>query len=75
MAGFMAGKLLNRRGEVLPVELVVGVIGAVIGGWIFRAAGAAGVTGFNMWSLVVALAGSAVLLVAWRASLRPARRA
>jgi len=75
IAGFLAGKSLNRRGEVLPLDLVLGILGAVIGGWAFRAVGATGATNVTMWSLVVALVGSIAFLVAGRALLYPARRA
>ena len=62
IAGFIASKIVNGRGEGLVLDLVLGVFGAVIGGWIFRAMGTAGATGFNLWSLLVAVVGAVVLL-------------
>jgi uncharacterized membrane protein YeaQ/YmgE (transglycosylase-associated protein family) len=70
IAGFIASKLVNKRGEGLPMDLVLGIGGAVIGGWLFNAAGAVGVTGFNVWSLLVAVVGAVVLLVVWHAIRR-----
>ena len=63
IAGFIASKIVNRRGEGVLLDVALGVFGAVIGGWIFRAMGTAGATGFNLWSLVVAVVGAVVLLL------------
>jgi uncharacterized membrane protein YeaQ/YmgE (transglycosylase-associated protein family) len=63
VAGFLASKLVNKRGEGLLLDIVLGVFGAVIGGWIFRALGTAGATGFNLWSLLVAFVGAVALLL------------
>ncbi len=62
IAGFIASKIVNNRGEGILLDIVLGIVGAVIGGWIFNAFGAAGVTGFNLWSLLVAVIGAVVLL-------------
>jgi uncharacterized membrane protein YeaQ/YmgE (transglycosylase-associated protein family) len=67
IAGFIASKLVNNHGEGLPLDIVLGIVGAVIGGFIFNKLGAAGVTGFNLWSLLVAVVGAIVLLVIWHA--------
>jgi uncharacterized membrane protein YeaQ/YmgE (transglycosylase-associated protein family) len=66
IAGCMASKLMNKRGKRLLLDILLGVAGAVISGWGFNAAGITGVTGFNVWSLVVAVVGAVVLLAAWR---------
>jgi uncharacterized membrane protein YeaQ/YmgE (transglycosylase-associated protein family) len=63
LAGFFASKLINGRGEGAPLDIVLGIFGAMIGGWIFNTFGSAGVNGFNIWSLFVAIIGAAVLLV------------
>jgi uncharacterized membrane protein YeaQ/YmgE (transglycosylase-associated protein family) len=63
IAGFVASKIVNRRGEGLVIDIVLGVVGAVIGGWIMSALGGAGVTGFNLYSILVAIGGAVVLLV------------
>jgi len=75
VAGFIASKIVNRRGEGVLLDVILGVFGAVIGGWIFRAMGTAGATGFNLWSLVVAVVGAVVLLLIGHAVRRSVVRA
>jgi uncharacterized membrane protein YeaQ/YmgE (transglycosylase-associated protein family) len=67
IAGYIASMLVNNRGEILPFYILLGIVGAVLGGWIFNAVGARGVTGFNVWSLLVAVVGAVVLLWIWHA--------
>ena len=67
VAGFIASKIVNKRGEGLVMDIILGVLGAVIGGWLFRALGTAGATGFNLWSLLVAVVGAIALLFVGRA--------
>ncbi|MEO8713576.1 MAG: GlsB/YeaQ/YmgE family stress response membrane protein [Acetobacteraceae bacterium] len=67
IAGFIASKIVNKQGEGFILDLVLGIVGAIIGGFIFNAFGAAGVTGFNLWSLLVAVIGAVVLLVIYHA--------
>ena len=66
-AGFIASKLVNRSGGSLVLDLVLGVIGAVVGGFLFNQFGAAGVSGLNIYSLLVAVVGAAVVLVIYHA--------
>ena len=75
IAGYIASTLVNKRGEGLAFDILLGIVGAVIGGWLFNAAGAAGVTGFNVWSLLVAVVGAVVLLVVWHTIRRSTSRA
>jgi uncharacterized membrane protein YeaQ/YmgE (transglycosylase-associated protein family) len=63
IAGFIASKLVNRHGEGVFLDIVIGIVGAVIGGWIMGALGGQGVTGFNLYSLLVAIGGAIVLLL------------
>ena len=63
IAGFVASKIVNRHGEGLVLDIVLGVVGAVVGGWIMTALGGTGVTGFNLYSILVAVGGAVVLLV------------
>ena len=63
IAGFIASKIVNRSGEGILLDIIVGIIGAIIGGWIMAAIGGEGVTGFNAWSLLVAVFGAVVLLL------------
>jgi len=62
IAGFIGSRLFNSSGEGLVGNLIVGVIGAFMGGFLFNTFGARGITGFNLWSLVVASIGAIVLL-------------
>jgi uncharacterized membrane protein YeaQ/YmgE (transglycosylase-associated protein family) len=63
LAGFIASKLVDHTGQGVIIDMVLGVVGAFVGGFLFSAFGAAGVTGFNVWSLVVATLGAIVVLV------------
>jgi uncharacterized membrane protein YeaQ/YmgE (transglycosylase-associated protein family) len=67
IAGFIASKLVNKTGEGMILDIVLGVVGALVGGFVFNFLGAAGVTGFNLWSLFVAVIGAVVVLVAYHA--------
>jgi uncharacterized membrane protein YeaQ/YmgE (transglycosylase-associated protein family) len=70
IAGFIASKLVNRTGEGMLMDIVLGIVGAVVGGWLFRTFGMPGVTGLNLYSIVVAVAGAAVFLVVYHALSR-----
>jgi len=72
VAGFIGSKLVNKRGEGLFLDIILGIVGAVVGGWLFRTFGAAGVTGLNIYSLVVAVIGAVVVLVLYHALRRAA---
>ncbi|MGA2190788.1 MAG: GlsB/YeaQ/YmgE family stress response membrane protein [Steroidobacteraceae bacterium] len=72
IAGFVASKLVNKTGEGLLMDIVLGVVGAVVGGWLFRTFGMPGVTGLNLYSLVVAVVGAAVFLIVYHALARRA---
>ncbi len=67
IAGFIGSKLVNRSGEGLLLDIVLGVVGALVGGFVFRAFGASGVTGLNIYSLIVAVIGAVIVLVAYHA--------
>ena len=67
IAGFVGSKIVNKRGEGLLRDILLGVVGAVVGGWLFHAFGAAGVTGLNLYSLLVAVIGAIVVLVLYHA--------
>src|SRR4051812_6370564 len=70
IAGFIGSKLVNKSGSGLIMDLVIGVIGAVVGGFLFRQFGHSGVTGLNIYSLMVATLGSVVVLVIYHALSR-----
>jgi uncharacterized membrane protein YeaQ/YmgE (transglycosylase-associated protein family) len=67
IAGFIASKIVNNNGEGVILDIVLGIVGAVVGGWLFAQFGAAGVTGFNLYSMVVAVVGAVVLLLLYHA--------
>src|ERR1700731_3400124 len=70
VAGFIASKIVNRTGEGLIRDLLLGIVGAVVGGWIMERFGEAGVSGLNLYSLVVAVLGAVVVLVVFHAIRR-----
>jgi uncharacterized membrane protein YeaQ/YmgE (transglycosylase-associated protein family) len=70
IAGFIGSKIVNKAGEGMVVDILLGIVGAVIGGWLFNRFGAAGVTGLNLYSLLVAVVGSVVFLVVFHAIRR-----
>ena len=72
LAGFLGSKIVNKQGEGVLLDIVLGIVGALAGGWLFNMFGASGVTGLNLYSLVVAVIGSVVLLVGYHAIRRNA---
>ena len=65
IAGFIASKIVNRQGQGLLLDMVVGIVGAFVGGWIMTKLGESDITGFNLYSILVAIFGAIVLLVAY----------
>ncbi len=63
IAGWLASIVMKTDSSMgVGANVVVGVLGALIGGFVFTALGGQGVTGFNFYSLLVALVGSIILL-------------
>lgn len=63
LAGWLASKFMNTDKEQgILANIVVGIIGAFIGGFVVNLLGGDGITGFNIWSFVVAVLGSVILL-------------
>jgi uncharacterized membrane protein YeaQ/YmgE (transglycosylase-associated protein family) len=62
IAGFIGSKIVNKSGEGLVLDIVLGIVGAVVGGFLFSFFGASPVTGLNIYSLIVAVIGSIVVL-------------
>ena len=62
IAGFVASKIVNKAGEGTVLDIVLGVVGAVVGGFLFNMFGAEGVTGLNIWSMIVAVIGAVLVL-------------
>ena len=70
IAGFIASKIVNKQGEGIILDIVLGVIGAIVGGFIFTKVGADGVTGFNVYSMFVAVVGAIIVLVLYHLVVR-----
>lgn len=62
LAGWVASLIMSTENNGIITNVIVGVIGGFIGGFVFSALGGAGVTGFNMWSFMVAVVGAVILL-------------
>jgi len=67
IAGFIGSKIVDDRGKGPLLDMVLGIVGALVGGEIFSALGARPVTGFNLYSLFVAVVGAVVVLVVYHA--------
>lgn len=65
LAGFIASRMVDRRGAGALVDVALGIVGALVGGFLFSLVGAVGVTGFNLWSLFVAVVGAMSVLVVY----------
>ena len=65
IAGFIASKIVNKTGLGFFMDLFLGIVGAIVGGVIFSALGARGITGLNLYSMVVAVIGAVIVLVAY----------
>jgi uncharacterized membrane protein YeaQ/YmgE (transglycosylase-associated protein family) len=70
ISGFIASKLVNKSGEGVLLDIILGVVGAVVGGWLFTTFGMSGVTGVNLYSMLVAVVGAIVVLVIYHAVTR-----
>lgn len=74
IAGFVGSKLVNKTGEGVLLDIVLGIVGAIVGGYVFSMFGAHGVTGLNIYSLIVAVIGSVLVLVIYHAVKGSAKR-
>jgi uncharacterized membrane protein YeaQ/YmgE (transglycosylase-associated protein family) len=70
IAGFIGSKIVNRSGEGLLLDIVLGIVGAVVGGWLAGFFGLAGVSGLNLYSIAIAVGGAIVVLLAYHAIRR-----
>jgi uncharacterized membrane protein YeaQ/YmgE (transglycosylase-associated protein family) len=70
VAGFIGSKIVNKTGEGVLLDIVLGIVGALAGGMVFRFLGMSGATGLNLWSLVVAVVGSVLVLFLYHAVRR-----
>jgi uncharacterized membrane protein YeaQ/YmgE (transglycosylase-associated protein family) len=67
IAGFIASKIVNHSGAGILMDIVLGIIGSMVGGWLFTTFGAAPVTGLNIYSMFVAVIGAIAVLVIYHA--------
>ena len=67
IAGFIASKIVNKSGQGIIMDIVLGIVGAIVGGFLFSLVGVAGITGFNIWSMLVAILGAVVVLLLYHA--------
>jgi uncharacterized membrane protein YeaQ/YmgE (transglycosylase-associated protein family) len=67
IAGLIASHLVQQRGEGMGLDILLGIVGAVVGGWLFRIFGATGATGLNLYSVIVSVIGAVVVLFLYHA--------
>jgi len=67
ITGFIASRIVNQRGQGCILNVVLGIVGAFVGGYIFTHIGGAGITGFNVYSMFVAIVGAIVVLLVYHA--------
>jgi len=70
IAGFIACKLVNKQGEGVAMDIVLGIVGAVVGGFIANLLGFHGIDGFNLYSTLISIGGAVVVLLAYHAMTR-----
>jgi uncharacterized membrane protein YeaQ/YmgE (transglycosylase-associated protein family) len=72
VAGFLASLLMNKQGEGFWMDIILGIVGAVVGGFIAQLAGFSGITGINLYSILIAVGGAVVVLAVYHAMVRRA---
>jgi uncharacterized membrane protein YeaQ/YmgE (transglycosylase-associated protein family) len=70
ISGFIASKIVNKSGKGVLMDIVLGIVGAVLGGWLFNTFGHMGVTGVNLYSILVAVVGAVIVLFIYHAVSR-----
>ncbi|HEY5337408.1 MAG TPA: GlsB/YeaQ/YmgE family stress response membrane protein [Rhizomicrobium sp.] len=68
ISGFIASKIVNKQGEGCFLNVALGLVGAMVGGFIFTTIGGSSVNGFNLYSMFVAIIGAIVVLFLWHAA-------
>jgi uncharacterized membrane protein YeaQ/YmgE (transglycosylase-associated protein family) len=66
IAGFIGSKIVNKTGSGMIMDIVLGIVGAVIGGILMTTLGFSGVSGINIYSIVVSIIGAVVVLYIYR---------
>jgi uncharacterized membrane protein YeaQ/YmgE (transglycosylase-associated protein family) len=62
IAGYIGSKIVNKEGQGFWLNIALGIVGALVGGFLFELFGGSGVTGVNIYSMIVAIIGSVVVL-------------
>ena len=70
ISGFIASKLVNKSGEGVVLDIILGIVGAFVGGWLFNTFGQVGVTGLNLYSMLVAVVGAVIVLIVYHTVFR-----
>jgi uncharacterized membrane protein YeaQ/YmgE (transglycosylase-associated protein family) len=70
ISGFIGSKLVNKSGDGIILDTLIGIVGAVVGGYVFMFFGADGVTGLNLYSIVVSVVGAVIFLAIYHALFR-----
>jgi len=70
LSGFIASKLVNKTGEGFFLDIILGIVGAIVGGYLFTMMGASGVSGVNLYSILVAVVGAMVVLFVYHGLVR-----
>ena len=72
VAGFIASRIVNSAGQGAALNIVLGIVGAIVGGFLFSVLGIGGVTGLNLYSMIIAIIGAIVVLWVYHAVVRRA---
>ncbi|HZH84170.1 MAG TPA: GlsB/YeaQ/YmgE family stress response membrane protein [Phototrophicaceae bacterium] len=67
IAGFIGSKIVDKQGQGFLLNMALGIVGALVGGFLFTFFGASGVTGLNLYSMIVAIVGAIVVLLIYNA--------
>jgi uncharacterized membrane protein YeaQ/YmgE (transglycosylase-associated protein family) len=74
IAGFIGSKIVDSQGQGFWLDIALGIVGALVGGFLFSLFGASGVTGLNIYSMIVAVVGAIVVMLIYN-TLTGRRRA
>jgi uncharacterized membrane protein YeaQ/YmgE (transglycosylase-associated protein family) len=73
LLGLIASRIVSTTGEGTVVDILLGIVGALTGGWVFTLLGGGGATGFNITTVYnagIAASGAIILLALYHAFLR-----
>jgi uncharacterized membrane protein YeaQ/YmgE (transglycosylase-associated protein family) len=73
IAGFIGSKIVDRQGQGFWLDIALGIVGALVGGFLFSLFGASGVTGLNIYSMIVAVVGAIVVMLIYNTLTRRRR--